>query len=117
MHMIPDGSLTEKKNQINHFLAPAINQPNTPDELPLQPHKRPVTPVGFACVLHGPAVLPAGAGAASCLRASLGERSQSVGAQEIAWGRGASGEESLSERGSDGPHGAVKAPQSRGRSY
>lgn len=88
MHMIPDGSLTEKKNQINRFLAPAINQPNTPDELPLRPHKRLVTPVGFTWALHGPAaVLPAGAGAASCLWASLGERGRSVGVQEIAWGR------------------------------
>lgn len=97
MHMIPDGSLMEKKNQINHFLAPAINQPNTSGELPLQPHKRPVTPVGFACILHGRAVLPAGAGAAACLWASLGEGSQAVGAREIAVGRGPSGEESLSE--------------------
>lgn len=37
--MIPDGSLIEKRNQTNHFLAPAVNQSNTSDELPLQPRK------------------------------------------------------------------------------
>lgn len=69
--MTSNGSLIKRKKQTNDFLALAINCPNTWDELPVQPHKRWLSPVvSFFCILYewivfsqpGPGLLSAGVG-------------------------------------------------------